>query len=162
MKSENVKIILVHPRNPLNIGGAARAMDRAVFEKLNDANRHDGIEPFANPRNAAAGSLRQKDQNITDKRRLAFIVHSHGQFETTEPPTHSAFIKQCRSWGFAAPTPFKVCASIDEVISIYNEYDKKRPTLKYEIDGLVVKVNSLAFQKRLGQTAKSPRWAMRP
>lgn len=138
-------------------------MDRRDFEAVNESELSEGREPFANPRNAAAGSLRQKDPSVTARRRLRFFAHSYGLFGEGSgggPETHSAFIETCARWGLAASPVRKLCRSIEEVLSFYRQYDAGRDSLPYEIDGLVVKVNSLSMQKILGVTAKSPRWAI--
>lgn len=136
-------------------------MERKDFEKINGEQLSAGLEPFANPRNAAAGSLRQKDPEITAKRRLRFFVHSYGKIEAgPEPKTHWEYLGLCGKLGLAVCPVRKLCKNIEEVISFYEEHSSKRFTLPYEIDGLVVKVNDLRMQKILGFTAKSPRWAM--
>ncbi|MFH1619227.1 MAG: NAD-dependent DNA ligase LigA, partial [bacterium] len=136
-------------------------MERADFKKLNREQLRNGLEPFANPRNAAAGSLRQKDPRITSSRRLRFFVHSFGMMKDGKfPDTHWEYLKLCKNLGFAVCPARKLCADIHDVISFFDDYAEKRLQLPYEIDGLVVKVNSLQRQKLLGFTAKSPRWAV--
>jgi DNA ligase (NAD+) len=130
------------------------------FEKINEEEKRAGREPFVNPRNCAAGSLRQKDPSITAGRRLRFQAHSYGIWEGAEPAFHSEFLDRCRLMGLAS-SPYKRCADADAVVSWYAVFkEKEMPKLAYAVDGLVVKVDSLAHQRRLGFTAKSPRWAV--
>ncbi len=130
------------------------------FEKVNEEEKRAGREPFANPRNCAAGSLRQKDPSITAGRRLRFTAHSYGVWQGGEPSSHSEFLDLCRQLGLAS-SPYKRCADIDAVVAWYSAFkEKEMPKLAYAVDGLVVKVDSFAHQKRLGFTAKSPRWGM--
>ncbi len=131
------------------------------FDKVNEEEKRAGREPFVNPRNCAAGSLRQKDPRVTAGRRLRFIVHSYGVWQgTPEPQTHCEFLDLCRELGLPS-SPYKRCANIDAVISWYGAFKaREMPKLAYAVDGLVVKVDSFALQKRLGFTAKSPRWAI--
>lgn len=136
-------------------------MYKSAFEKLNDKQVQQGQEPFANPRNAAAGSLRQKDSSVTAKRSLSFFAHSHGFTNLTDMPlSHSTYIALYRLWGFKICPVHKRCQNIDEVIQFCNAYEQKRTTLDYAIDGIVVKVNEIAKQETLGTTARSPRWAI--
>lgn len=135
-------------------------MTFADFEKVNEAEKQAGREPFANPRNCAAGSLRQKDAKVTAGRRLRFLAHSYGVWDGTEPSSHSDFLAQCRSFGVPANS-FERCADIDAVAAYYTRFrEELMPKLAYAVDGLVVKVDSFAQQKRLGFTARSPRWGM--
>jgi DNA ligase (NAD+) len=130
------------------------------FEHVNEEEKRAGREPFVNPRNCAAGSLRQKDPAITAGRRLRFQAHSYGVWTGSEPTSHSEFLDLCRSFGLAS-SPYKRCADIDAVVSWYAQFkDAEMPKLAYAVDGLVVKVDAFAQQRRLGWTAKSPRWAM--
>jgi DNA ligase (NAD+) len=155
---------------PLKLDGQAPAlveirgevfMDRPDFDRLNKEQLKEGEDPFANPRNAAAGSLRQKDPQITAKRRLKFFVHSYGRIrEMPEPLSHWEYLAQCEKWGFMVSKTRRRCATIDEVINFYRELETGRNTLSYDIDGLVVKVDSLQKQRVLGFTARSPRWAI--
>jgi len=137
-------------------------MDKKDFERLREEAFSAGEEPFVNPRNAAAGSLRQKDPAVTAGRRLKFIAHSYGYLEgMVEPDSHWEYLNICRSLGFQISTlGNRVCRSAEEVLAFYAEYSEKRFSLPYEIDGLVIKVDSLRQRGLLGFTAKSPRWAI--
>ena len=137
-------------------------MDKKDFEALHKEALSAGEEPFVNPRNAAAGSLRQKDPSVTARRRLKFIAHSYGYLEgMVEPDSHWEYLNICRSLGFNISTlGNRVCRSAEEVLAFYTEYSEKRFSLPYEIDGLVIKVDSLRQRRLLGFTAKSPRWAI--
>ncbi|HUT86345.1 MAG TPA: NAD-dependent DNA ligase LigA [Elusimicrobiales bacterium] len=136
-------------------------IEKTDFEKLNEEQKSSGLEPFANPRNAAAGSLRQKDSKITAKRKLTFFAHSFGVMETQNSPiSHNDFLDECKLWGFLVCPVRSVCKNIEEVINFYNETQPKRNYFPYEIDGLVVKVDDFKERETLGTTAKSPRWAM--
>ncbi|MCX5784064.1 MAG: NAD-dependent DNA ligase LigA [Elusimicrobia bacterium] len=132
------------------------------FETIREEQLNAGEEPFANPRNAAAGSLRQKDPAVTAGRKLKFFAHSYGHLEGMEAPgTHWDYLEYCKKAGF--PVPFvseKPCKDASEVLKFYKDYASGRFALPYEIDGLVVKVNSHSSQKLLGFTSKSPRWAI--
>jgi len=155
---------------PLKLEGAAPktlelrgevVMYDADFRKLNEDEVKAGREPFVNPRNCAAGSLRQKDPKITASRHLRFIAHSFGVWEGGAAiASHTAFLKNCTVLGFQA-NRHVVFDSIEAVIDHYGEFrDKLLPKLPFAVDGLVVKVDSYAQQKMLGFTAKSPRWAV--
>ena len=131
------------------------------FSKLNEKQQAAQLEPFANPRNAAAGSLRQKDPRVTAKRPLRFFAHSYGFFDgPPEPESHSDFLRRCTEWGLEACPLRKQCADIGEVLEFFKISESKRPGLDYEIDGMVVKVDELVNQRILGATARSPRWAV--
>lgn len=137
-------------------------IDKNDFQKLNNQLSEKKEQMFANPRNAAAGSLRQKDPKITAERKLKFITHSYGKIEGTEKfKTHFEFLKLCEKLGL--PTTLKkvtATKSIDEVVAVCKKWESERENLLYEIDGLVIKINSLAQQQKLGFTMKSPRWAI--
>ncbi|MFA5161632.1 MAG: NAD-dependent DNA ligase LigA [Elusimicrobiales bacterium] len=136
-------------------------MDKADFAALNQRQAIAGAPPFANPRNAAAGSLRQKDPQITAGRGLRFFAHSHGRISgMPEPKSHWEFLARCGQWGIAVSKLRKHCVSIDEAVEFYNDCAAKRAALEYDIDGLVVKVDELQWQRLLGFTSKSPRWAV--
>src|SRR5439155_20944270 len=120
----------------------------------------EGQAVFANPRNAAAGSLKQLDSTITAKRPLDIFFHGTGIIEGVSFATHWEFREGMQRWGLK-PVPLgRVCRSLSEVFQYRDEIEARRDELPYEIDGLVVKVNSTALQQRLGQIARSPRWAI--
>ncbi|MDQ6676025.1 MAG: NAD-dependent DNA ligase LigA [Acidobacteriota bacterium] len=135
-------------------------MNRVSFEKLNAARDAESLSRFANPRNAAAGSLRVLEPSVTASRRLDF--YSYLLLVDGEPPfaTHWESLDWLEGQGFKVNPKRKLCSSIEEVIEFCREWETQRERLAYEIDGVVVKINSLAAQKQLGQTAKAPRWAI--
>ncbi len=137
-------------------------MEKKDFEAIREESLAAGEEPFVNPRNAAAGSLRQKDPGVTARRRLKFIVHSYGYLEgMVEPDSHWEYLNICRGLGYNISTlGNRVCRGAEEVLEYYVKYAEERFNLPYEIDGLVIKVDSLRQQRLLGFTAKSPRWAI--
>lgn len=135
-------------------------IDKEDFAELNENIVFNGGQKFANARNAAAGSLRQKDPGITASRKLKFFVHSFGKTEGMAFKTHSDFLQYCRDCGFALQKDFAVCSSVKDIEKFIETMTAKREQVPYEIDGLVIKVNSLRLQKELGYTNKSPRWAI--
>jgi len=136
-------------------------MPKRSFEALNQARAERGEELFANPRNAAAGSLRQLDPKIAASRRLDVFLYGIGNIsESSGIDSHSEGLDYLDRLGFKTNQERKKCASIDEVIEYVNSWVEKRPHLAYEIDGIVIKVDSYAHQTALGTTAKSPRWAI--
>ncbi|HWP60523.1 MAG TPA: NAD-dependent DNA ligase LigA [Candidatus Acidoferrales bacterium] len=131
-----------------------------AFRKLNREREEEGKPLFANPRNAAAGSLKQLDSSITAKRPLDIFFHGAGQVIGAEFKTHLEFLASLREWGLK-PVPFaRPCQSLEEIFRYYDEMEGKRDALPYEIDGLVIKVNHYDLQRRLGEIARSPRWAV--
>jgi DNA ligase (NAD+) len=142
-------------------------MNKENFKKYNDSLIEEGIPPLANPRNAAAGSLRIKDSSVVSKRNLeGFLYHvsyilKKNEDTPLEIPSHSNMLSLLWDLGFRSPKKeMKVLHGIDEVISSVNEYEKIRDTLPYEIDGMVIKVNNLELQEKLGMTSHHPRWAI--
>lgn len=135
-------------------------MPRRSFEKLNKAKEENGEEPFANPRNAAAGSLRQLDPRLAAKRNLDIFVYGIANVGDTGVVSHSEGLDYLDSLGFKTNKERKRCESIEEVIEYVQGWTDKRPNLPYDIDGIVIKVDSLESQEQLGTTAKSPRWAI--
>ncbi|MBI4057082.1 MAG: NAD-dependent DNA ligase LigA [Elusimicrobia bacterium] len=154
-----LKLFTQNPPKLLEVRGEVY-MNKKDFGQLNEAIKKAGGEPFANPRNAAAGSLRQKDPRITAKRPLRFFGHSYAVAEGLEFKTHWEYLQTLKKLGFALPEMNRLCKKLDEVIAFYQSWEIKRQDLPYEIDGLVVKVNDLRQQRILGTTAKSPRWAV--
>ncbi|TAL37403.1 MAG: NAD-dependent DNA ligase LigA [Alphaproteobacteria bacterium] len=134
-------------------------MTRADFQKLNQAQERAEEKIFANPRNGAAGSLRQLDSSITAKRPLRFFGYALG--ETSEPvsDTQDGIRKKLSQWGFEVPAPAKVLKSADDILKFHAQVYAQRPDIAYDLDGVVYKVNSLDYQKRLGFISRSPRWA---
>lgn len=127
-----------------------------AFRQLNDEREQAGDARFANPRNAAAGSLRQLDPGIAAKRPLAF----YGYSILPTKPSQSENLKWITELGLKVNPHRKLCRSLDEVVEFYRHWEERRDDLDYEIDGVVVKVNSIDLQNKLGSTSKSPRWAV--
>jgi DNA ligase (NAD+) len=130
------------------------------FNDVNHQREKAGDVPFVNPRNAAAGSLRLLDPSITARRPLKVRAFALGFFEGPAPATHFESLRLMVGLGFGINPYTKLCRSFDEVLLMIDEWRKKRSTLDYDIDGLVVKVNSIAAQNKLGSTNKHPRWAV--
>ena len=130
------------------------------FEALNAQRRDDEVEPFANPRNAAAGSLRQLDPRITAQRKLAFFAYALGGNVGIDIPSQEALLQDLKEFHFQVNQEYRKFTTIDDVITFIHSWDDRRDTLPYATDGMVVKVNSFAQQARLGNTVKIPRWAI--
>jgi len=135
-------------------------MDKKDFNKLNGQRKDNGEVLFANPRNAAAGSLKLLDARLTAQRRLKFFVHSPGLWEGKAPLTQWEFLEQVKRNGFVVNSYNRLCRNFDEVIVFCKEYASKREEISFDVDGIVVKVNDLKQQAQLGHTLKSPRWAV--
>ena len=136
-------------------------LPQAGFEKINEEARRTGGKVFANPRNAAAGSLRQLDPRITAKRPLTFFCYGVGVLEGGElPRSHSARLQQFKFWGLPVSERVKLCHSPEEVLTYYRKVEEDRPNLGFDIDGVVIKVDSLDLQEQLGFVARAPRWAV--
>ncbi|MBT7282814.1 MAG: NAD-dependent DNA ligase LigA [Elusimicrobiaceae bacterium] len=133
--------------------------EKKDFNNINKALKQQDKEPFANPRNAAAGSIRQKDFTVTAKRPLKFFAHSFGAGDI-ELKSFSQFIKKCKSWGFLTCPIRTKTKNISEIIKFYNTVNETKSKINYEIDGLVIKVDDFEMEHTLGSTAKSPRWAV--
>jgi DNA ligase (NAD+) len=131
-----------------------------VFATLNRARREEGEEPFANPRNAAAGSIRLLDPRECARRRLAFFAYQVPRGVGTKFERHSEALERLAEWGFAVNPGWRRCTDLAEVHAFIAEWGGKRSRLGFDIDGIVVKVDSLEEQRRLGTTAKFPRWAV--
>ncbi|MEC1408699.1 NAD-dependent DNA ligase LigA [Bacillus halotolerans] len=162
--TENLKTIRTIPlkmKRSLSIEVRGEAyMPKRSFEALNEERIKNGEEPFANPRNAAAGSLRQLDPKIAAKRNLDIFVYSIAELDEMGVETQSQGLDFLDDIGFKTNQERKKCGSIEEVIALIDELQAKRADLPYEIDGIVIKVDSLDQQEELGFTAKSPRWAI--
>ncbi|MFA5223742.1 MAG: NAD-dependent DNA ligase LigA [Candidatus Omnitrophota bacterium] len=135
-------------------------MDKADFSLLNQERLDSGESLFANPRNATSGSLKLLDSSIVAKRHLNFFAHSLGAYQNLSVKTQWEFLGLLKDWGMRVDTHSTLCRNIDEVIDYCRKWQEKRDELSYEIDGVVVKLNNLFQQKKLGFTAKSPRWAV--
>jgi len=135
-------------------------MSRAGFERLNASQLEQGGKTFANPRNAAAGSLRQLDSSITAKRPLEFCCYGIGQVQGELPDTHIGILNALKDWGMPISRELKLAKGAQECLDYYRAIGEKRDALAYEIDGVVFKVNNLAWQRELGFRAREPRWAI--
>lgn len=130
------------------------------FEALNQQRRDDELEPFANPRNAAAGSLRQLDPRITAQRKLAFFAYALGGNSGIEIHSQEELLQDLAQFHFQVNPEYRKFTDIEDVITFIHSWDNRRDSLPYATDGMVVKVNSFAQQTRLGNTVKIPRWAI--
>ena len=155
MKSDSGQVIpdKIEIRGEVYIGTDA-------FKKLNGERITDGHNPFANPRNAAAGSLRQLDSRITAKRPLAIFCYAMGFADGISFRTHWNFLQGLTGWGFPVNPYIKKAKNIHDCIVYYRDMIARRETLPYEIDGTVIKVDSIDTQNRLGSVSRSPRWAI--
>ncbi|GLI84360.1 DNA ligase [Rossellomorea marisflavi] len=135
-------------------------MPKRSFEALNAAKEERGEEPFANPRNAAAGSLRQLDPKIAASRNLDIFLYALAEIGDMGIESHSEGLDRLDELGFKTNPERKRCATIEEVLEYVEEWTESRPDLSYDIDGIVIKVDALDQQSELGTTAKSPRWAI--
>jgi len=135
-------------------------MSKAGFERLNASQAEVGGKTFANPRNAAAGSLRQLDSRITASRPLEFCCYGVGQVSEALAQTHIETLERLRDWGLPISRELRHAAGIAECLDYYRDIGTRRNALAYEIDGVVFKVNSLASQRELGFRAREPRWAI--
>jgi DNA ligase (NAD+) len=136
-------------------------MTKNDFEKLNEKREKSGEKLFANPRNAAAGSLRQLDTSITASRNLRYFVYSLGESsEDFNVKTQEGLIDEVEKFGFKINKLTKLCKNVDEVMEFYDKVQTERYGLEYDIDGIVYKVNDLKYQERLGFVSHSPRWAI--
>jgi len=135
-------------------------LSHAAFRKLNREREEEGQPLFANPRNVAAGSLKQLDSAITARRPLDIFCHGMGEVQGASFPSHQDFFHSLKEWGLK-PVPFtRLFHGLREIFALHEEMERRREDLPYEIDGLVIKVNSLELQRRLGEIARSPRWAI--
>lgn len=135
-------------------------MAKADFLSLNERQDAAGEKVFANPRNAAAGSLRQLDCKITAKRPLKFFAYAYGDVSATSWETHGAFIDLLKTWGFSVNPYTRVCNGIADILAHYDTIQAHRAELDYDIDGVVYKVDRLDWQERLGFVSRAPRWAI--
>ncbi|MEJ8474700.1 NAD-dependent DNA ligase LigA [Roseibium algae] len=135
-------------------------MAHADFTALNARMEANGGKSFANPRNAAAGSLRQLNSNITASRPLRFFAYAWGEMSDMPSDTQMGMVEAFKAWGFAVNELMRRCESVEELVSVYHGIEETRATLGYDIDGVVYKVDRLDLQTRLGFVSRSPRWAI--
>lgn len=135
-------------------------MPRDDFQTCNQARLSQDLAPFANPRNAAAGSLRQLNARITATRPLTIFCYSVSQPETLPVATQYDLLHLLRSWGLRVNPQVTVCSHVEEILTFHRELDQRRYELPFEVDGLVIKVNQLDHQTLLGATTRNPRWAL--
>ncbi|NCU96770.1 MAG: NAD-dependent DNA ligase LigA [Actinobacteria bacterium] len=131
-----------------------------AFDEFNDSLAESGKPRFANPRNAAAGSLRQKDPKITAARPLDVVVHGIGAATGISFEKQSTAYELLKGWGLPTSSRYKVVNSRAEVLEFINQYEKNRHSVEHEIDGVVIKVNEIEIQNRLGTTSRAPKWAI--
>lgn len=134
-------------------------MHKADFERLNDEQRLDGLKPFVNPRNAAAGCLRQLDPKVTAKRKLSFYAYGLGEVSAVVALTHSGILDKLEKWGFPVAKERRVVKGWKALAEFHDWVKSIRQSLPFEIDGVVYKVNDLAQQNELGFISREPRWA---
>ena len=135
-------------------------MSKADFLELNAKNESEHKKVFANPRNAAAGSLRQLDANITKERKLSLFVYTWGDVSNIPWKSQSEFLQKVRDWGFKTNPYNRICHTSQELMDYFNYLQQERADLLYDIDGIVYKVDDLALQNRLGFLTRTPRWAI--
>ncbi|MCX7832442.1 MAG: NAD-dependent DNA ligase LigA, partial [Actinobacteria bacterium] len=154
-----LRLLIDSPPPLIEVRGEAY-MSKEEFKKINEERAQNGESLFANPRNAAAGSLRQLDPSITHKRKLIFAAHGFNYGEGISFKTHAEALEWFKRAGIPIVPVHKVCKNIDEVKEFCAEWQEKRHTLDFEIDGVVIKVNETHLHELLGETSKAPRWAV--
>lgn len=161
--TQNIKAIKTIPQKlskPINIEVRGEVyMPKSSFEKLNKENIKNGMKEFANPRNAAAGSLRQLDYKITEQRDLHFFAYTAITDESYGLKTHYEGMKLLEELGFEINPEYRLLKGVEPVIKLCGEWETKRFDLNYATDGMVVKINDLNMQKELGYTSRAPKWA---
>ncbi|WP_268912652.1 NAD-dependent DNA ligase LigA [Lentilactobacillus sp. SPB1-3] len=162
--TENLKTIKSIPQTltrPIDIEVRGECyMPKESFVNLNEQRQRDGKPPFANPRNAAAGSLRQLDSKETAKRKLSTFMYNVANYDDLETNTQSGLLAELSDLGFTTNPDSRVATSMDEIDDYIKEFNEKRDSLAYGIDGIVIKVNDLTMHAKLGATVKVPRWAI--
>ena len=147
------------PPNILEVRGEVY-MDNADFQRVNKGLEAEGEEPYANPRNLTAGTLRRLDPKVVAKRRLRFLAHGLGQVQPLPCASYWEWTQLLRQWGLPLPVEASRAADVDAVVKSIHEFEKVRPTLPYMTDGVVIKVDRFDQREKLGSTSKAPRWAI--
>src|SRR5699024_5848078 len=153
---------------PLRLDNAPRLLEvrgevympRSVFYSLTKEMELNSEQPFKNPRNAAAGSLRQKDPQIAAKRRLDIFVFNVQQIEGAKISSHKQSLDMLKELGFKVIPEYRLVKSYNEIVRIISDIGNRRHDLPYDIDGVVVKLDSLAMREQIGYTSKVPKWAV--
>ncbi len=162
--TENLKTVRSIPlklKNSVTLEARGECyMPKKSFMRLNQNREEEGQDVFANPRNAAAGSLRQLDTKITAKRNLSTFLYSVADTNSLSSSSQYDALQELEDLGFQTNQERKLCRSIDEVWDFIENFQEKRGDLPYEIDGVVIKVNDFEQQEKLGYTVKAPRWAI--
>ncbi len=153
------KILAYDPPNLIDVRGEIY-MKNSDFINLNNENLKKNEKIFSNPRNAAAGSIRQKDPDITSKRNLNFFAYSIGEFSNNKVKNQIELLNLLSKFGFSTNPLTRLCLNYNELIESWKQINLKRDTLDYEIDGIVYKINDFKIQYRLGNVGKAPRWAI--
>ncbi|MCZ6482878.1 MAG: NAD-dependent DNA ligase LigA [Alphaproteobacteria bacterium] len=135
-------------------------MQKNRLKLLNDDRESSGEPKYANLRNAASGALRQKKSEITRDRKLNFFAYAWGEVVGHVAKTHTEYLRRLIGWGFISNPRTTLCRNIDDIISFYNDMERRRASLAYDIDGIVYKVNRIDWQERLRQVSRAPRWAI--
>lgn len=135
-------------------------LPKSAFRALNETQQANDAKIFANPRNAAAGSLRQLDSAITAQRPLRMFAYSWGEFSADVADSQWEFLETISAWGFQTNPISRLCTSLEEVLRLYHDIGEQRAQLDYDIDGVVYKVNRIDLQRRLGFVSRAPRWAI--
>jgi DNA ligase (NAD+) len=159
VKSIPLRLAFSHPPQPLELRGEVY-LPLSAFQRLNTEREEEGEPPFANPRNAAAGSIRQLDPRITARRPLSIFCYATGEVDGHDFHSQGEFLATLKQWGLPVNPLIRKCSGINEVCDYYREMRERRESLPYEIDGVVVKVDSFALQRELGEKTRSPRWAI--
>jgi len=130
------------------------------FMTMNEERAEQKLPLFANPRNAAAGSVRQLDPNVTARRPLKFFAYSCDDYAPFNVKTHWEYLEKLKGWGFVVNPLARLCETVEQILAYYRELETQRASIPYDIDGIVYKINRIDWQKRMGYSARAPRWAL--
>ena len=154
-----LRLMCEHPPALVEVRGEVY-MRRDDFARLNDSRKAEGLDPFANPRNSTAGSLKLLDPSQCGRRKLRLFAYGVGTLEGISFPTHMEALARFREWGLPVNSHIRLAANIDEVLGLIAEWDERRASLPYDTDGLVIKLDDLAAREKAGVTSKAPRWVV--